>query len=141
MKVQQELDETKIVLVRALSFRVFDNKFSFCLFHFSTRQSSRSCNAARSSTTLSNAPTPLAHKARCSTRQRKRFVLQPPSQPPKLTRSPLLAKFMLRCHVISLLSFPFLAQPVPIFWCCRSSLPYGLRGRFCLYQPYGFYRY
>lgn len=69
MKVQKELDETKIVLVSGswLCHSMDAHKRS-------TRQSSRFWSVARSSTTWSTDPTLCLLSPRCSTRQPRRWV-------------------------------------------------------------------
>lgn len=66
MKVQKELDETKIVLVSGPATR------RAFLTLGSTRLSSLSLSAVRSSTTWSTGPTRCLRNPRCSTRQPRR---------------------------------------------------------------------
>lgn len=62
LRVQQELDDTKIVLVRAPHSR-------------STTPSTRSCSVARTSTSSSRRAAPSASRARCSTSRLGRYVV------------------------------------------------------------------
>jgi hypothetical protein len=81
MRVQQELDETKIVLVR-MPFR--GHLLTLLRDGHSTRQSSQFCNAARSWTISWSARLRFLHRARCFTRLLRRQVLPPvPCPPPR----------------------------------------------------------
>jgi hypothetical protein len=71
MRVQQELDETKIVLVCMI---LFVWPIHWWQHIRSTRQSSQSLSVEKSLTISSNVPMLWALRARCSIRQRRRYV-------------------------------------------------------------------
>ena len=78
MRVQQELDETKIVLVRIfLSFR--NDLLTLIRGVRSIRQSSQFCNVVRSWTISWSGRLRFLYKARCSTRLLRRQVPFPSS--------------------------------------------------------------
>lgn len=76
MRVQQELDETKIVLVCVLfEFRMCKCQYGPRPFFLcSTRRSSLSWSVVRNLTTSSTAQMRCRLKARCSTRRQRRYV-------------------------------------------------------------------
>lgn len=71
LRVQQELDETKIVLVR---FKFKPRLMASSEDDFSTKQLNLFYNAGRNWTILWNAPTLFLCRVKCFTRQRKRYV-------------------------------------------------------------------
>jgi len=101
-KIQQELDETKIILHKAIdSVRPSPSP----CFHRRILTTNRSCNAARSSTTWWPRVPTSAHKARCSTRaQRSRTLAALSCKGPNLQHVNFLTKSAL--HITS--------------QCCRS---------------------
>lgn len=94
MKVQKELDETKVVLVGPLCSRAGAHADR----RNSTRRSSRFLNEAKSSTISWNVQTPSRRKAKCSTRLPRRFVLFRSLQTTHLIPFPI-AKLLLRGDV------------------------------------------
>lgn len=82
MKVQQELDETKIILVslsapKRCEHRLIRGRPASC----STRRLSRSCSVERRSTIWWTGRTSSLHRARCSIRQQRRCAMSSCSTP------------------------------------------------------------
>lgn len=94
MKVQKELDETKVVLVGPLCSRAGAHADR----RNSTRRLNRFLNEAKSSTISWNVQTPSRRKAKCSTRLPRRFVLFRSFQTTRLIPFPI-AKLLLRGDV------------------------------------------